>query len=154
MMSSAQKVLALKKAEIGACEADIQAGAAILLDDLRLVWCHVGNGGYRHKRVARKLRQEGVKAGVPDILIFTKPPYRPGVSGVAIELKTQKGRTSKLQKEWLRYLYECGWISLVCFGFGQFEICIRSLGYQYITTDERRDRVNAVKDFNSCVYPR
>ena len=85
------------------------------LDLAKVLWCHVPNGGGRSKREAARLKAAGVKAGVPDVLIFSQPPnywdcFRPlddmderllaaftpdqpsyiggqRISGVAIELK-------------------------------------------------------------------
>ena len=50
-------------------------------------WCHVPNGGARRKVEAARMTAIGVKPGVPDILIFRRPPLRPEARGVAIELK-------------------------------------------------------------------
>lgn len=50
-----------------------QRALAQWLDLNRILWCHVPNGGQRSKAVAGKLRAAGVKAGVPDVLIFDRP---------------------------------------------------------------------------------
>lgn len=50
-----------------------QRALAQWLDLHRILWCHVPNGGQRSKAVAGKLKAAGVKAGVPDVLVFNQP---------------------------------------------------------------------------------
>ena len=110
-------------------EEEEQKALAIFLDMKNLVWCHVPNGGQRNKIVAYKLKLQGVKAGVPDVLIFT-PPKKVECRGVAIELKRTKGGVvSKSQKEWMEKLTECGWVVEVCNGSGQAIDFLLSIGY-------------------------
>lgn len=102
------------------------------LDFKRVHWLHIPNGGLRHIATARKLKMQGVKAGAPDILIFTPPPRwkfsRPG--GVAIELKAPKGgRVSPAQQEWLDKLKQCGWHTCVANGAAEAIKFLEGLGY-------------------------
>lgn len=87
-------------------------------------WCHVPNGGMRPssedkdgKRFsveAKKMQAQGVKKGVPDVLIFR--PVK-GATGVVVELKRKKGGiVSPEQKKWLEMLSGFGWICRVCCG--------------------------------------
>lgn len=72
----------------------------------------IPNGGHRHKAVAAKLRASGVSAGVPDLFI---PAWR-----MWIEMKRAKGgRVSPAQKDWLEYLDEHGYHTVVCHGQDQ-----------------------------------
>lgn len=65
---------------------------------------HVPNGGLRDIRVAKKLKAEGVKSGVPDLVL---PIPRYPFHGLYIEMKkTKGGRVSKDQREWLDFLKE------------------------------------------------
>ncbi len=57
-----------------------------------VVWTHVPNGGMRSKAVAGRLRQHGVRAGWPDILLVAMGRV------YALELKTTTGTTSKEQE--------------------------------------------------------
>lgn len=82
-------------------EDDFQESTANFLDTLGVLWCHPPNGGKRNKGVAIKLKRQGVKPGVPDILIFEP---RGIYHGFMIELKVGKNTTSKYQKEWLKQL--------------------------------------------------
>ena len=75
---------------------------------------HIPNGGKRDPITARNLKAEGVKAGVPDIFL---PVARGQYHGLYIELKTQKGKLQKNQKEWLNALNEEGYATNVCYGW-------------------------------------
>lgn len=75
---------------------------------------HVPNGEKRDARTAANLKKEGVKAGVPDIVL---PVARGNYHGLYIELKTQKGTLQKSQKEWLKALDEEGYATKVCRGW-------------------------------------
>lgn len=60
-----------------------------------LVWFAVPNGGRRNAREGGRLKAEGVKAGVADLmLIYHDKIY-------ALEIKTRKGRLAPAQSEWL-----------------------------------------------------
>lgn len=56
---------------------------------------HVPNGGKRDKATAAVLKRQGVKAGVPDIML---PAARAGYHGLYIELKAGENTTTKKQK--------------------------------------------------------
>lgn len=75
---------------------------------------HIPNGGKRDPITARNLKAEGVKAGAPDIFL---PVARGQYHGLYIELKTQKGKLQKNQKEWLNALNEEGYAINVCYGW-------------------------------------
>ena len=75
---------------------------------------HIPNGGKRDPITARNLKAEGVKAGVPDICL---PVARGQYHGLYIELKTQKGKVQKNQKEWLNALNKEGYATKVCYGW-------------------------------------
>ena len=100
-------------------EEDEQRAVAQYLDMRRdLIWCHVPNGGARHAAEGGKLKAQGVKPGVPDILIFT--PTNNGYVGAAIELKRRDGgKLQESQIKWLARLEDCGWDTHVCHGSDQ-----------------------------------
>lgn len=80
--------------------------------ELELLY-HVPNGGKRDIKTAIKLKQEGVKAGVPDIVL---PVSRGGYHGLYIELKVGKNKPTKEQKEWLESLKQEGYYTTWCIG--------------------------------------
>src|SRR5690606_12942447 len=68
----------------------------------------------RARRGARNTAQ-GVRAGIPDIIITSPVPGRPGVRCVGLELKREKGgRVSDAQKRWHARLAADGWVVRVC----------------------------------------
>lgn len=71
----------------------------------------VPNGGARHPAVAGKLKAEGVKPGVPDVLW---PLARGGFIGLAIEFKHGDGNPTKEQRERITRLQKEGWCVAVC----------------------------------------
>lgn len=70
-------------------------------------------GEKRDIGTARKLKQEGVKAGVPDLVL---PVSRGGYHGLYIELKVGKNKPTKEQKEWLEALKQEGYYATWCVG--------------------------------------
>ena len=70
-----------------------------LMPELEYMY-HVPNGGKRDAATAVALKRQGVKAGVPDIML---PAARAGYHGLYIELKAGKNTTTKKQKEWKRH---------------------------------------------------
>lgn len=77
---------------------------------------HVPNGGQRHAAVAAKLQGQGVKPGVPDLCL---PVPRFGCHGLWIEMKTQDGRVSAPQKDWITFLRSAGYRVEVCRSFDE-----------------------------------
>ena len=85
-----------------------------LMPELQFMY-HVPNGGKRDKATAAVLKRQGVKAGVPDIML---PAARAGYHGLYIELKRQRGgRTSDHQSEWLDALSAQGYKAALCYGW-------------------------------------
>lgn len=82
---------------------------------LRLLF-HVPNGGARSKSEAGRMKRQGVKAGVPDLML---PVARGGYHGLFVELKAEKGSLTAEQKEWIRLLQEQGYAATVCKGLDE-----------------------------------
>lgn len=103
-------------------EEKLQRAVARVLDASGLLWCHVPNGGQRNAIVAAKLKGQGVKPGVPDILVFDGILFghpltglAEAYKGLAIELKNGKaGRISPAQHEWMDAMLDRGWRVEVC----------------------------------------
>lgn len=75
----------------------------------------VPNGGSRDPREARHLKEQGVKPGVPDLVL---PVPRGGFAALWIELKRRKGgRVSEEQRAWIHALNRAGNRAVVCAGW-------------------------------------
>lgn len=75
----------------------------------------VPNGGQRNKIVAAKLKQEGVKSGVPDIYV---PVWK-----LWIEMKREKGGAlQESQKAWRDYLLGIGDNYILAKGFSDAKV--------------------------------
>jgi hypothetical protein len=103
------------------------------LPELRLMFA-IPNGGHRNLLVAKKMKAEGAKAGVPDIFL---PVARNGFHGLFLEMKTEanrpkrggKGGLSDLQAQWISELREQGFRCEVCYGSREAEAIL----IQYLT---------------------
>lgn len=92
----------------------------------------IPNGGLRDKITASNLKREGVKPGVPDILL---PVARGGFHGLFIEMKRrttgrgkdrkQKGSTSGVQDDWIARLRLRGYGAASVVGFEAAKQLIR-----------------------------
>lgn len=84
----------------------------------------IPNGGQRDVRVARKLKAEGVVAGVPDLFLAVA---RGQSHGLWIEMKNGKaGRVSEHQHYMLDALARQGYKGVVCRTFDEFREIIKS----------------------------
>jgi hypothetical protein len=79
---------------------------------LKLLYA-VPNGGDRNLRVARKLKAEGVLAGVADLCL---PAARRGYHGLYIEMKSEEGAATEEQKEFLRGVSAEGYCAVIAQG--------------------------------------
>lgn len=73
----------------------------------------VPNGSFRHKATAGRLRSEGVRRGIPDVMNLTQgegiengKPYE--FRGLILEFKSSKGKLSPEQKDWCAHFREQG----------------------------------------------
>ena len=74
----------------------------------------IPNGGKRTKGVAGKLTAEGLKSGVPDVMLaYPSGPY----SGLFVELKYGKNKLTANQKVWCEALAANGYRVVTCYGF-------------------------------------
>lgn len=82
----------------------------------------IPNGGARDRITAAKLKREGVKPGVADLML---PVAAAGYHGLFIEMKRQDGgRVAREQLQWQRWLTEQGFLSVVCNGFDEARIVL------------------------------
>ena len=74
----------------------------------------IPNGSYKSRAAASSSKREGLRAGVPDLML---PVARKVYHGLFIEMKRTKGSiTSKEQKDWHEYLNGQGYLCVVCKG--------------------------------------
>lgn len=78
----------------------------------------VPNGGKRDARTASKLKEEGVVAGVSDLILLVPNRF---YGALLIEMKTTKGKQSKLQSEWEQTITSKGeYKYVVCHSMDEF----------------------------------
>ncbi len=83
--------------------------------ELKLMFA-IPNGGSRNKIEGKRLKQQGVKAGVPDIFL---PVAKNGYHGLFLELKVEKNKLSKKQADWIKELKKQGYKAVVVYGFDE-----------------------------------
>lgn len=71
---------------------------------------HIPNGGSRHRIEAARLKQAGVKSGIPDLCL---PVARGAYHGAYIELKAHGGKLSPTQVSCLQRLTDEGYFTHV-----------------------------------------
>jgi len=91
------------------------------LQQVIVAWCrnrglrpiHVANEHVRNAREAACAIREGMEPGVSDLLIFERCPGAPAARGIALELKTPRGRVSQAQAAWQDRMRRQGWVCAV-----------------------------------------
>jgi hypothetical protein len=73
----------------------------------------IPNGGMRHPAIAKKLKAEGVKAGVSDL--FLAYPAG-GYCGLWIEMKVGKNKPTPEQEAWVNDMNANGYSAWICYG--------------------------------------
>lgn len=123
----------MKSGEKYPTEAEEQAELGRRLDSAGLVWFAVPNGGSRHVLEARNLKRQGVKTGVPDLVILS--PAKGAPRGVALELKRAApvGRLEDVRPEqwaWLARFEAAGFLTVVGLGWRDSVRQLQLLGYE------------------------
>lgn len=81
---------------------------------------HIPNGGSRRNAFEGwRLREQGVRAGVSDLLL---PVARGGYHGLWVEFKASApytARTTPAQLEWLELMNEQGYLAKLCIGLDE-----------------------------------
>lgn len=80
--------------------------------ELKLIF-HVPNGGSRNKAEAARLKAQGVKSGVSDLVL---PVPRGIYHGLFIELKYGDGRPTKSQKDFIEAVTKQGYLAMCIWG--------------------------------------
>ena len=87
-------------------------------------YCASLGGQYQPFQSQRnRARRTGYSKGFPDLFIYEA---RNGYHGLALEIKTIKGRATKEQKEWIESLNERGYKAAVVKGLPEILNCIDS----------------------------
>lgn len=73
---------------------------------------HIPNGGTRNKVEAGFLKAQGVRSGVPDIML---PVARWGKHGLFIEMKVKNNKPQQNQSHWIKALSTLNYLVLVCY---------------------------------------
>ena len=113
-------------------EHDQQKMVADWLDANRIKFFAVPNAGRRSPQMAAKLKAEGMKVGIPDLIILTPPPSMAasGVTGAVIEMKQPGRKPTDEQREWLNWFCEQNhWAATACYDAGAAIKWLESLGY-------------------------
>jgi hypothetical protein len=71
----------------------------------------VPNEGRRSPRTGKRMKDQGLRKGIPDLYL---PIKAGGHGGLYVEVKTDKGRVSPEQKTWIEWLSEHGYKAVVC----------------------------------------
>jgi len=72
----------------------------------------IPNGGMRSKAVAGKLKAEGVRAGICDMVL---PVSRKGFHGLWLEMKFGTNKPTPEQLEFMRWQQEEGYKCVICY---------------------------------------
>ena len=121
-------------------EYEIQCRFVRLIDRLNstqkagILYCATQGGVRTTIGTARKMVSSGYRKGIPDLMIYNR---RGDLIGLALELKTEKGKVSPHQKEWIQNLNEEGWEAKSVFGYEQ---CVEAL-FEYFTELDRPEAV-------------
>ena len=73
----------------------------------------IPNAAKRSYRLASYMKSEGLAKGFPDLALLCKNDL---YAGLFIEMKTQRGKPTSEQLEWLCALRNHGYAAIVCYG--------------------------------------
>lgn len=89
----------------------------------------IPNGGQRNIITAKRMKDEGVRAGIPDLFLAVP---RGRFHGLFVEMKkTRGGVVSESQKACMQMLSENGYCVMVCHGFMNAQDAVK--GYLALT---------------------
>ena len=102
-------------------EYELQKGICKYLDLNNVLYCGSMGGNYQpHFSVRMRAKKSGYKKGFPDLFIYEISRIEDTIyAGLAIELKTKKGRPSKEQIEWMNNLNKRGYMATICTGIDE-----------------------------------
>lgn len=95
------------------------------IPELRLLFA-IPNGGWRHIATAKRLKDEGVRKGIPDMMF---PVARQGYHGLFIEIKVGRNCPTIDQQAWIDALTNQGYRCEVCYSWTEaVQVIWRFLG--------------------------
>jgi VRR-NUC domain-containing protein len=97
-----------------------------------LAFCHVGNSEWRHKATGGRLKAMGLRAGVPDLLVWAD-----GGRGFGVELKAGAGKLSPAQTFWHATLKALGHRVYVVRSLDEMEAVLRAEDVPAVGTLDR-----------------
>ena len=99
----------------------------------RVLFCASLGGQFQpYQSQRQKAKDTGYQPGFPDLFIYeSKSKYH----GLAIEIKTEKGRPTKLQKQWIDNLNSKGYCARICRGWNEIIQTIDSYMNEQIIDD-------------------
>lgn len=77
---------------------------------------HIPNEGKRSRITGVRLKEAGLKSGVPDVCL---PAAHGGYIGLYIEMKVKPNKPTENQKRWLRALRSAGHCTAVCYSWDE-----------------------------------
>ena len=100
----------------------------------------IPNGGNRNRITGAILKAEGVTAGAPDLFLFES---RLNCHGLAIEMKTSKGKQSPSQRNFQKVIEKAGYKYVVARSFVEFknEVELYLNGFSYVNSSKIDYRV-------------
>ncbi len=104
----------------------------------------VPNGGYRNAKEAGILKQEGVVAGVSDLILLVP---KNGIGSLCIEMKEGKGVQREAQKMWQAEAEKVGNKYVIIRSFDEFREAVTS----YLCEDDGLDIQSAKNHLNKLL---
>lgn len=92
-------------------EAQEQIVVVQYCDLKRIPIFHIPNGGSRNAIEAKNLKKQGVRPGVPDLML---PVAKQGYHGLFIEMKVGYNKPTDNQKKWIELLSKNGYLVKTC----------------------------------------
>lgn len=86
------------------------------------------NEGKRSKITGSRMKQRGLRAGIPDLVLLVKNEK---YIGMFIEMKYGKNKTTQNQKVWLSLLSTIGYKCVVCYSFEEAKTAIENYMRNY-----------------------
>jgi hypothetical protein len=102
-------------------EYELQKAVCKYLDLNNILYCGSMGGQYQiHFSQRIKAKKSGYKKGFPDLFIYEISKIDNNIyAGLAIELKTKKGRPTEEQIYWINELNKRGYMASICRGIDE-----------------------------------